>query len=135
MVIAKKKGSNAERELIHLFWDNGIAAARVAGSGSIKLPMPDIIAGKNKTIIAIECKNIDNDNIYFKDKEIFELEQFSIISGMMPFVRIRIKSKGWMFLHTNSLIKTESMYVFNINKEELKNKILNFSEIVKFLNG
>ena len=52
----KKKGTDAERDLIHIFWKNGWAAVRIAGSGSMKYPSPDILAGKNGTLYAIECK-------------------------------------------------------------------------------
>lgn len=41
----KQKGTIAERELIHLFWKNNIPAVRVAGSGSMRYPSPDILAG------------------------------------------------------------------------------------------
>lgn len=133
MVVAKKKGSNAERELLHMFWANDIATVRIAGSGSSKHPMPDLIAGVNKKLIAIECKNIDSDNIYFKENEIYELEKFAIMSGMMPFVAVRVKNEGWYFLHTNSLNKTKNMHSFNRKNEELKDKILNFEKIVRFL--
>lgn len=45
----KSKGINAEREIIHLFWSMpGWTACRVAGSGSMKYPSPDVIAGNEK---------------------------------------------------------------------------------------
>ena len=52
----KSKGSNAERELIHMFWSKGFAAIRSAGSGSMKYPSPDLLVAKNNKILAIECK-------------------------------------------------------------------------------
>jgi Holliday junction resolvase len=52
----KAKGSNAERELVHMFWDKGWAAIRVAGSGSSQYPSPDVLAGNNLRKLAVECK-------------------------------------------------------------------------------
>lgn len=134
MVIAKIKGSNAERQLIHMFWNNNIAAARVAGSGSIQLPMPDIIAGKSKNIVVIECKNTKNRNVYLKQQEIYELEQFALMMGAMPLVAVKVNNKGWFFLHTNSIKKTEALYSFNLNDEEMAAKMMSFDKIVSFLN-
>ena len=57
-MVGKKKGINAERELIHMFWAEKWAAIRVAGSGSSKYPSPDILAGNNLRKLAIECKAI-----------------------------------------------------------------------------
>ena len=34
----KSKGSNAERQLLHMFWDAGWACLRSAGSGSMNHP-------------------------------------------------------------------------------------------------
>jgi len=134
MVKTKQKGTNAERELIHMFWKKGIAAARIAGSGSMQLPLPDIIAGKNNNIVAIECKISKNDYVYLTKKEIYELEKFALIIGAMPIVAVKINTKGWFFCHTNSLIKTDKAHVFNIKHIDSGQNTLNFAKIVSFLN-
>ena len=53
---SKAKGSNAERDLVHKFWGEMFACVRVAGSGSMKYPSPDIIASRDGITIALECK-------------------------------------------------------------------------------
>ena len=50
----KSKGSKAERDLMHLFWENGFAAMRAAGSGSTQHPSADVVAGNGKLYFAIE---------------------------------------------------------------------------------
>jgi len=75
MVINKKaKGTNAERDLIHLFWKNGWAAMRTAGSGSMKYPLPDVLAGNSVRKIAVECKVTSGSRQYLTKKEISELK-------------------------------------------------------------
>jgi len=133
MVKAKQKGTSAERELIHMFWKENIAAARIAGSGSMKLPLPDLIAGKNNKIVAIECKITKFNSVYLSEKEVYELEKFSMIMGAMPIVAVKINKKGWFFMHTNSLTKTDKAYVFNMNNISEGKNTLNFEKIVSFL--
>ena len=41
----KARGSAAERELVHKFWDAGWAAFRAPASGSMDYEIPDVIAG------------------------------------------------------------------------------------------
>ena len=53
----KSKGINAERDLIHKFWNvEGWSAVRVAGSGSMKYPSADVLATNKLRRLAIECK-------------------------------------------------------------------------------
>ena len=61
---SKKKGTRAERELIHMFFKSEPwASVRVAGSGSMPFPCPDLVAGNGKRVLAIECKSLA-DNIF-----------------------------------------------------------------------
>jgi len=75
--MSKRKGTAAERELIHRFWKHGWAAVRVAGSGSTIYPSPDIIAGKGGRSIALECKSTADTRQYFTKKEIKELQEYA----------------------------------------------------------
>ena len=54
--MSKRKGTNAERDLIKLFWSVGWAAVRVAGSGSMQFPSPDLLVGNKIRRLAIEVK-------------------------------------------------------------------------------
>lgn len=99
----KSKGINAERDLIHKFWDVGWAAMRVAGSGSSKYPSPDILAGNNDRCIALECKAVNATKKYFPKTEIFELEKFCKIFGSEPWVGVKFDRTSWFFLLTSDL--------------------------------
>ena len=94
----KQKGSTAEREIVHLFWANGWAATRVAGSGSMKYPSPDIIAHKEGLQLAIECKKTKQTSKYFENEEIADLQTYAQISGARPLIAIKFPKQEWLFL-------------------------------------
>jgi Holliday junction resolvase len=103
---SKIKGTNAERELIHLFWAGGWAAVRVAGSGSSKYPSPDILAGNNIRKLAIECKAIKGNYKYFIEEQINNLIMFAQNFGAEAWVGVRFDNQGWFFFGPEELRKT-----------------------------
>ena len=52
----KQKGSNAERELVEMFWEKGFSAVRVAGSGTSKFPCPDVVASNGQLTFQLNVK-------------------------------------------------------------------------------
>jgi Holliday junction resolvase len=108
---AKTKGTGAERELVHLFWKHNWAASRVAGSGSIGYPVPDILAGKEGRHIAIECKATKGDNQYLTKEEVSDLKKFAAITGAEPYVAVRFSREEWRFLHPDHLDVTPTQFV------------------------
>jgi len=128
MVNRKSKGTNAERELIHLFWAKQWAACRVAGSGSMKYPCPDIIASNNLRKIAVECKSTKSTTQYFTRKEIGELEVFARLFGAEPWVGVRFDNIGWYFFSTEDLKKTKKL--FHLTLEEAKSVGMSFDELI-----
>lgn len=128
--MSKQKGTRAERELLHMLFGKKWHVVRSAGSGSIGLPNPDLMAGKDSRILAIECKSLSVENKYFKEQEIKELNQFSKKFGAEPWLALRFDSIGWYFIQPNKLNKTKSGY-YSISLEELKSKGLNFDRLIK----
>ncbi|NQU78249.1 Holliday junction resolvase [Candidatus Woesearchaeota archaeon] len=124
----KSKGINAERELIHLFWQNGWTACRVAGSGSIKYPCPDIIAGNNVRKMAIECKVTKNIRQYFSKKQIGELIEFANRFGAEPWTAVKFNNVAWYFLTIEDLNKSGENYSTSIQNS--KRKGFSFDELV-----
>ena len=108
----KAKGSNAERDLIHQFFDNGWVAIRSAGSGSQQNPSPDILAGNNLRRLAIECKAVNDTKKYFTKKEIDELVYFAKTFGAEAWVAVRFDRIDWFFLNIEDLeLKDKSYFV------------------------
>ncbi|MFH1063569.1 MAG: Holliday junction resolvase Hjc [Candidatus Woesearchaeota archaeon] len=125
----KSKGTNAERELIHLFWANGWSACRVAGSGCTKYPSPDVLAGNNVRKLAIECKVTKDIRQYFTSKEIHELKQFSAIFGAEPWVGIKFNNVDWYFVTMEDLGGTGEGH--SVTLENAKRKGFLFKELVE----
>jgi holliday junction resolvase Hjr len=106
----KAKGTGGERKLIHKFWDHGWAAFRCAGSGAIKYPVPDLIAGNNLRKIAIEAKVVGSDHKYFARKEIEDLVFFASRFGSEAWLAIKFDNRGWFFISPDDLEKTKTQY-------------------------
>ncbi len=124
----KSKGINAERELIHLFWKEGWAACRTPGSGSIKYPCPDVIAGNNLRKLAIECKNIRADCYYFPKEEISQLQTFAKLFNAEPWVGVKFGRHGWFFSSVEDLESTSNSRVFNLKLAKMKGLL--FKELI-----
>lgn len=128
----KQKGSNAEREIIHLFWKTGKwTACRVAGSGSMKYPSPDIIANKEGMHLAIECKITKSKNQYFSLKEINDLKNYAERSGARALVAVKFQGAPWRFLDLHDLEKTPKNY--GVSSKLLEFRGLEFDELTKSL--
>ncbi len=112
----KAKGTNAERELIHMFWENNWAAIRVAGSGSSRYPSPDIITGNGIRTLAIECKSIKGSTKYIPLDQIENLSEFARIFGAEPWIGVRFDNVNWFFLGLDDLVKTEKSLKFSLIK-------------------
>ena len=125
----KSKGINAERELLHKFWKNGWACIRVAGSGSAHYPSPDLIAGKNKRYMAIECKSSKDKIKYLGKDEIKQLVDFSKIFGAEPWIAIRFDKIGWYFLTIDDMNVTEKNVVIDLETAKIKGFLL--EEVIK----
>lgn len=110
---AKTKGTGAERELVHLLWAQSWAAIRVAGSGSIKYPVPDILASKNKRTLAIECKTTKEENQYLTKEEVADLKKFATITGAEPYIAVRFARADWRLLTPEQLDVTSTQFVIS----------------------
>ncbi|MFW6014072.1 MAG: Holliday junction resolvase Hjc [Candidatus Nanoarchaeia archaeon] len=125
----KSKGIDAERELIHRFWNTeSWVAHRIAGSGSSKYPSPDIIASNNIRKISIECKTTKGNTIYIAKKEISELKKFGEMFGAECWVGIKFYRQDWLFLTLDDLRETNSNY--SITLDDAKSRGLVFEEII-----
>jgi len=128
-----QKGSNAERELIHLFWQtNEWVACRVAGSGSMHYPAPDIIANKSGIHLAIECKCTKANSQYLEKREVEELQKYARAAGARALIALRFNRKPWLFLNPEDLEETSHHFVARLNKAELCG--ITFEELVKGIN-
>ncbi len=124
----KAKGSNAERELIHMFQAVNFACFRAAGSGSNKYPCPDIIAGNNVRKLAIEAKISGKEYQHLEKKQIDDLQLFSNTFGAEPWVAVKFNE--WRFLTLEDIKTTNQNY--SITKDIAERKGLTFEELINF---
>ncbi|MCM2324965.1 MAG: Holliday junction resolvase Hjc [Candidatus Woesearchaeota archaeon] len=124
--MSKIKGSNAERELIRLFWGIGWAAIRSAGSGSMHYPSPDVLAGNKIRRLALEAKATKDDKKYFSMEDIAQLKNFSNYFGAEPWIAIKFDRKDWVFINPDDLKSTGENFAFYL--KDLENG-LSFEEL------
>ncbi|MGV8172262.1 MAG: Holliday junction resolvase Hjc [Candidatus Woesearchaeota archaeon] len=124
----KAKGSNAERDLIHKFNDNGWVAIRSAGSGSMQYPSPDILAGNNLRRLAIECKSTADIKKYLTKKEVDELVFFANKFGAEAWIGVKFDRMEWFFINIEDLDKNDKSYSIGI--PEAKRKGLSFEQLI-----
>lgn len=124
----KSRGTNAERDLIHKFWENGWAAMRAAGSGSSQYPSPDIIVSNNLRKIAIECKLTTEKRKYFTAQEVYELKEFSNIFGAEPWLAIKFFREPWYFFTLECVDQTKNNFVMTL--EKAKTLGITFEELI-----
>ena len=124
------KGAKAERELIEMFWNNGYAAMRAAGSGISRLPSVDVIAGNGKKTFAVECKAIKSGYVYLEKEEIVKLLTFSQKFGAMPYVAVRFAKDDWSFLHAGK-IQTTGTGKFKITRKIAEESGKSFEKLVE----
>ena len=125
----KHKGTAAERELLKMFWGSNLACIRIAGSGSLPLPCPDLLASNGTKTFAIECKAGNTLPRYITNEQISELLTFSKMFGAIPLVAYKVPYKGWRFFHPDDLEKTDKNHIINHGVLEKKSKF--FLDLIK----
>ena len=126
----KAKGTAAENELVHNFWDNEWVCIRVAGSGSTKYPAPDILASNGYKKIVMEVKTVNATKKYFTRQEIKDLEYFGEKFGAESWVGVKFSENQWFFLPSSELDETPSEnYVVDLIK--MKRSGFTFDEMIK----
>ena len=96
----KKRGYDAERELVGIMRSIGFNALRVPVSAPSSEPLPDIFAIKENVIIAFEIK-CQTKYAYFKRDQVLKLLNFLNIHKIYPkkyaVLAAKFKYKGWCF--------------------------------------
>jgi Holliday junction resolvase len=102
----KKRGYDAERELVKMLRESGFYAIRVPVSAPSNEPLPDVFAIKGGTILACEVKSQER-YAYYKKKQVAKLLEFLNIHQIYPkrfaVLAAKFKYKGWAFEITEKL--------------------------------
>lgn len=96
----KKRGYDAERELVAMMREVGFDAVRVPVSAPSTEPLPDVFAVKDKTVVAFEVKSQLRYS-YYKADQIAKLNGFLDMHKLYPrryaVIAGKFKYKGWCF--------------------------------------
>ena len=135
--MSKKKGTRAERELLHLLWNANFATLRTAGSGSITIPSCDLLVGKRGKVFAIECKFI-KDKIYDSYFSVISFKKRLWDKSAKPFnfeFRSEPTTQKLMDLYEENsgfYIFTKKSFIKNSNRVGVKPKMINLNKIESF---
>jgi len=125
----KAKGTTAENELVHQFWDNKWVCIRVAGSGSTQYPAPDILASRGDKKIVMEVKVVSDVKKYFTGQEIRDLNYFGEKFGAESWVGVKFQENQWYFCPTSELSLTKSEN-YKIDLITMKRQGFKFDEMI-----
>ena len=103
------KGARGERELLNFLYSKGYSVMRAAGSGVNSLG-PDIIAFKEGTGLAFECKAWNKTSISIEVEKIEKLKQWESNTRMHTFIAWRMNGSGWFFISLDEMNRTSDYY-------------------------
>jgi len=126
----KAKGTSAENELVHNFWNNKWVCVRVAGSGSTQFPAPDILASRGDKKIVMEVKQVNDIKKYFTGQEIRDLKYFGEKFGAEAWVGIKFQENQWFFCPASELEETKSEN-YKIDLITMKRTGFSFEEMIR----
>jgi len=103
VVSMTQSGVQAERNLVHLFWNAGFAVLRApASGGGTLLPRPDLIVGskERQKFFVLEIKTARKDVIYINEDQIKGLLEFASRIGFEAILGVKFKKhrSGFLFL-------------------------------------
>ena len=106
--MSNRKGDRRERELVRRLDDAGFAVMRAPASGSAtKRELPDVLAGDDGNLYAIEAKSSSGDPIYLTGEEVEGLIFFAQNFGAKARIGVRFDREDWYFFHPDDLYTTD----------------------------
>ena len=98
------KGSNSERELVHILNSRGFSVMRAPRSGGAIYPL-DIVAIKRGLVLAFEIKTWDR-KPYMEAAQISAFREWCERAGAMGFLGWRSRGK-WLFLRLEDVLNSD----------------------------
>ncbi|MCX8170672.1 MAG: Holliday junction resolvase Hjc [Candidatus Bathyarchaeota archaeon] len=114
----KKRGYQAERDLVRRLRELGFKSVRIPVSAPSSEPLPDVFATKGECVIAFEVKAPNADRAYFPEDQVKKLFSFLEMFEAYPFKLAILAAKfpyKWVFKKINSVND------YSINKDEESN--------------
>lgn len=109
------KGARAERELLHIFHDNGWSVIRSSGSG-VNALSPDVIFLRDRNAVCIECKAWDRGSLSLDPEQYLKLIEWERNTSFPTYVAWRMNGRGWFFIRLEEFRKTEKNYTVTMKR-------------------
>jgi Holliday junction resolvase len=136
----KRKGTEAERELVKKLWKMGFAVIRGPASGAkIRHAIyPDIVAIKNCKVFVFEVKKRKElKSIYIDSRQLQKVLEFARRAGGEALIAIKIDSlKSWKVLEVSKILPSQDALPekVKLEKEVIENAEELFSYLSKKIN-
>ena len=112
------KGERTERELIDMLHSASYSVMRAAGSGVSSLS-PDVIAVKDGSGYAFECKAWESTSLTIEPDRFEALKEWERNTHMKTFVAWRMNGKPWLLIKPDEMSMAEKNYTIT-RKNALK---------------
>ncbi|MEM1792617.1 MAG: hypothetical protein QXE92_00055 [Thermofilaceae archaeon] len=96
----KRRGYQAERDLVRMLRERGYKAVRVPVSAPSGEPLPDLFAVKGDRLLAFEVKSPRSGRAYFYREQVAKLHEFLAMFDLYPFRDAVLAAKfphKWVF--------------------------------------
>ena len=125
----KRIGTDAERELCHIFMSHNYRVIRCAGSGTLNNSDCDLIVANKKKNYCVEVKSTRKGGVYIPKDRVKELIIFAEDTNFEPVMALRFLREKWIFIHPNQLKDSGSTLSITLKRAKEEGKI--FEEYFK----
>jgi len=122
----KRLGSDAERELCHIFIGNNFRVIRSAGSGTLTNAECDLVVANKKKAYCIESKSTRKGGIYIPKDRMGKFLKFAEDTNFTPLIALRFIRENWIFVKPEQFNSEGNTYGVTLKKA--KEEGLNFEE-------
>jgi len=112
----KRLGSDAERELCHIFISNNFRVIRSAGSGTLTNSECDLIVASNKKAYCIESKSTRKGRVYIPKDRMIKFLKFAEDTNFTPIVALRFIRENWIFVKPEQFNSEGNTYGITLKK-------------------
>ena len=122
----KRLGSDAERELCHIFISKSFRVIRSAGSGTLTNSECDIVVANKKKAYCIESKSTRKGGVYIPKDRMIKFLKFAEDTNFTPLIALRFIRENWIFVKPEQFNSEGNTYGVTLKKA--KEEGLNFEE-------
>ena len=112
----KRLGSDAERELCHIFINNNFRVIRSAGSGTLTNAECDLVVASKKKAYCIESKSTRKGGVYIPKDRMIEFLKFAEDTNFNPLIALRFIRENWIFVKPEQFNSEGNTYGITLNR-------------------